>query len=138
MARTKQTRRKNGNPRNNPKHSAEYWQKVKARKEELKAKAKDKIALKEARGIDFTENIYGSKYAPIDASSLKNLGWKGLDKLQVDMGGNDEDSSSEEEGENCEILWDGAMTSGTNCIKIGLPGKVILSKRKGLLEVLFS
>ena len=28
--------------------------------------------------------------------------------------------------------------SGTNCIKIGLPGKLILSKRKGLLEVQFS
>ena len=27
---------------------------------------------------------------------------------------------------------------GTNCIKIGLPGKLILSKRKGLWEVLFS
>ena len=25
---------------------------------------------------------------------------------------------------------------GANCIKIGLPGKLILSKRKGLLEVL--
>ena len=28
--------------------------------------------------------------------------------------------------------------TGTNCIKIGLPGKLILSKRKGLREVLFS
>ena len=28
--------------------------------------------------------------------------------------------------------------AGTNCIKIGLPGKLILSKRKGLREVLFS
>ena len=28
--------------------------------------------------------------------------------------------------------------SGTNCIKIGLPGKLIFSKRKGLGEVLFS
>ena len=27
---------------------------------------------------------------------------------------------------------------GTNCIKISLPGKLILSKRKGLWEVLFS
>ena len=27
---------------------------------------------------------------------------------------------------------------GTNCIKIGLPGKLVLSKRKGLQEVLFS
>ena len=27
---------------------------------------------------------------------------------------------------------------GTNCIKIGLPGKLILSKRKGLREVQFS
>ena len=27
---------------------------------------------------------------------------------------------------------------GTNCIKIGLRGKLILSKRKGLREVLFS
>ena len=30
------------------------------------------------------------------------------------------------------------FTSGTNCIKIGLPGKLILSKRKCLYEVLFS
>ena len=29
-----------------------------------------------------------------------------------------------------------AAGPGTNCIKIGLPGKLILSKRKGLLEVL--
>ena len=28
--------------------------------------------------------------------------------------------------------------TGTNCIKIDLPGKLIISKRKGLLEVLFS
>ena len=28
--------------------------------------------------------------------------------------------------------------TGMNCIRIGLPGKPILSKRKGLLEVLFS
>ena len=28
--------------------------------------------------------------------------------------------------------------SGTNCIEIALPGKLILSKRKGLREVLFS
>ena len=27
---------------------------------------------------------------------------------------------------------------GTNCIKIGLPGKLILSTRKGLREVIFS
>ena len=27
---------------------------------------------------------------------------------------------------------------GGNCIKIGLPGKLILSKRKGLREVIFS
>ena len=26
---------------------------------------------------------------------------------------------------------------GGNCIKIGLPGKLILSKRKGLREILF-
>ena len=31
-----------------------------------------------------------------------------------------------------------AKYPGTNCIKIGLPGKLILSKRKGLREVLFS
>ena len=30
------------------------------------------------------------------------------------------------------------LQSGGNCINIGLPGKSILSKRKGLLEVLFS
>ena len=29
-------------------------------------------------------------------------------------------------------------TTGGNCLKIGLPGKLILSKRKGLREVLFS
>ena len=28
--------------------------------------------------------------------------------------------------------------AGTNCIKIGLPGKLILSKIKGLREVIFS
>ena len=36
-------------------------------------------------------------------------------------------------------LWVGcAEVPGGNCIKIGLPGKPILSKRKGLREVLFS
>ena len=30
------------------------------------------------------------------------------------------------------------MNAGMNCIKIGLPGKLMLSKRKGLWEVLFS
>ena len=29
-------------------------------------------------------------------------------------------------------------TPGTKCIKIGLPGKLILSKRKGLREIIFS
>ena len=28
--------------------------------------------------------------------------------------------------------------AGTNCIKIGLPGKLILSKRKGHPEIIFS
>ena len=32
----------------------------------------------------------------------------------------------------------GRLDPGGNCIKIGLPGKSILSKRKGLLEVIFS
>ena len=32
---------------------------------------------------------------------------------------------------------DRGAAAGTNCIKIGLPGKLILGKRKGLLEVLF-
>ena len=30
------------------------------------------------------------------------------------------------------------LRPGTNCIKIGLPGKLMLSKRKGLPEDLFS
>ena len=34
------------------------------------------------------------------------------------------------------VRHDGA--AGSNCIKIGLPGKLILSKRKGFREVLFS
>ena len=33
---------------------------------------------------------------------------------------------------------DPTRNPGMNCIKIGLPGKLIPSKRKGLLEVLFS
>ena len=36
-----------------------------------------------------------------------------------------------------ELFVRGAVP-GTNCIKIGLPGKLILSKRKGLREVQFS
>ena len=31
-----------------------------------------------------------------------------------------------------------ATAAGTNCIKIGLPGKLILSNRKGPQEILFS
>ena len=42
------------------------------------------------------------------------------------------------EGKGGRVLAECACTSGTNCLKIGLPGKLILSKRKGLLEVLFS
>ena len=34
--------------------------------------------------------------------------------------------------------WMDGEPTGTNCIKIGLSGKLILSKRKGLLEELFS
>ena len=33
---------------------------------------------------------------------------------------------------------DAEADAGTNCIKIGLQGKLILSKRKGLREALFS
>ena len=36
-----------------------------------------------------------------------------------------------------KMLGAGAL-AGTNCIKIGLPGKLILSKRKGLREAPFS
>ena len=32
----------------------------------------------------------------------------------------------------------GAVRPGTNCIKIGLPGKLILRKRKGLPKDIFS
>ena len=31
-----------------------------------------------------------------------------------------------------------SMATGTNCTKIGLPGKLILSKREGLWETIFS
>ena len=37
-----------------------------------------------------------------------------------------------------EFVDQEAELSGTNCIKIGLRGKLILSKRKGLWEVIFS
>ena len=37
-----------------------------------------------------------------------------------------------------ELAVDLAADPGANCIKIGLPGKSILSKRKGLPEVVFS
>ena len=33
-------------------------------------------------------------------------------------------------------LRGGGRAAGTNCVKIGLPGKLILGKRKDLLEVL--
>ena len=36
------------------------------------------------------------------------------------------------------LVLEGDVLSGGNCIEIGLPGKLILSKRKGLREVLFS
>ena len=36
------------------------------------------------------------------------------------------------------VPYFGPKNSGMNCIKIGLPGKLILSKRKCLPEVLFS
>ena len=46
---------------------------------------------------------------------------------------------------SCALCWQlrsaskkEAARPGMNCIKIGLPGKLILSKRKGILEVLFS
>ena len=34
--------------------------------------------------------------------------------------------------------WPQRCRTGMNCIKIGLPGKLILRKRKGLREVIFS
>ena len=37
-----------------------------------------------------------------------------------------------------EMLRPSKQRAGTICIKIGLPGKEILSKRKGLREFLFS
>ena len=45
------------------------------------------------------------------------------------------DSSKGDTSHTCDVC---GKLSGTNCIKIGLPGKLILSKRKGLREVLFS
>ena len=71
----------------------------------------------------------------------------------------EEDKCLTESGDKCifpfkfndvtyyECTWDYSNTpwcsteadpSGTNCIKIGLPGKLILSKRKGLWEIIFS
>ena len=47
----------------------------------------------------------------------------GVDLADVD--------GEEERGEHCG-------GPGGNCIKIGLPGRLILSNSKGLLEVLFS
>ena len=52
-------------------------------------------------------------------------------------------SSKDECQKDCEDISTGCRTfsyfgPGTNCIKIGLPGKLILSKRKGLWEVIFS
>ena len=126
MARTKQTRRKSGKKR------------VKGDKECL------------TRAIDFTEAIYGSKYAPVDSQSISGKKKKShaietsvkrlrkatkranrkeatnrrsledlrckeeipeaLDLPQADMDGVIlVSSSSEEEGENCEILWDNAL-----------------------------
>ena len=41
-------------------------------------------------------------------------------------------------GQEEEGSGEAAEGSGMNCIKIGLPGKMILSERKGLREVLFS
>ena len=43
--------------------------------------------------------------------------------------------AEEEEGEGEQEEEAGA---GTNCIKIGLPGNLILSKRKGLMEDIFT
>ena len=96
MARTKQTRRKIGKKRG----------------------AKNKSLTAE---VDFTKKIYGTKYAPIDSPwpYYRNPSHKltkeireAQDELQADMSGN-EDYSSEEEGENCEILWDKAVASGS-------------------------
>ena len=44
------------------------------------------------------------------------------------------------QGESEEVVEVGGAGGdpGTNCIKIGLPGKLILCKRKGLQEVPFS
>ena len=43
--------------------------------------------------------------------------------------------AEEEEGEGEQEEEAGA---GTKCTKLGLPGKLILIERKGLLEVIFS
>ena len=66
-----------------------------------------------------------SKILPI-TNKLSNL------QQQV-QGGPDERG----EGGSGRLLRPGRLPPGMNCIKIGLPGKLILSKRKGLLEVLY-
>ena len=49
-----------------------------------------------------------------------------------------EDSSGTNEVKELASAVEKSRRAGTNCIKIGLPGKLILSKRKGLWELLFS
>ena len=58
---------------------------------------------------------------------------------------NDNDRSSTEdlfevktEKDEAESTWQSLKAAGGKCIRIGLPGKLILSKRKGLREVIFS
>ena len=89
MARTKQTRRKTGKGKN--------------------------LARKNlAKGV---KKIYGKKYVPIytawyqKSDKRTKIIQEAQDKLLADMSGN-EDHSSDEEGENCEILWDKASPSG--------------------------
>ena len=50
----------------------------------------------------------------------------------------DSDENGTADGAGGGAPTEGLVDAGTNCIKIGLPGKLILSKRKGLWEFLFS
>ena len=75
-------------------------------------------------------------------AAMEESGLQGVEQLREEL--QKEKKVLELQGEVVNGLANGAIPacnakiSGMNCIKMGLPGKLILTKRKGLLEVLFS
>ena len=86
--------------------------------------------------MNFSPDLQGK------VAAMEESGLQGVEQLREEL--QKEKKVMELQGEVVNGLANGAIPacnakiSGMNCIKMGLSGKLILTKRKGLLQVLFS